>query len=109
MDSFVKDVLSAIILAGWVFPVIYLTLALVAGKLAALYRLVRGTAQPAAPRKSRRRIANLARPEAAQFTAPTPRHNPVRTAAVTVPVARMMRPRVASRWKSSQRVSAGAC
>ncbi|MDX2219042.1 MAG: hypothetical protein SF172_08475 [Burkholderiales bacterium] len=105
MDSFIKDVLSAIILAGWVFPVIYLTLALVAGKLAALYRLARGSGQPGAPRRTQM----SARPAPMKHDAPAARHNPVRTAAVTVPVARMMRPRVASRWKSSQRVSTGAC
>lgn len=107
MDSFLKDALSALILAGWVFPVLYLTLALVAGKVLALFRHFTGRQDqpPHAPRSRRVRsvIPSSAQPAVAA------RRAPVAAAGVAMPVARISRPRVASRWKSSQRLSAGTC
>lgn len=113
MDSFIKDVLSAIILASWVFPVLYLTLALVAGKLAAFYRRVRGVnGSPPLPRSRRNPASAPASSGSAPIVAsvvPAARHSPVPAVGAAMPTARLARPRLASRWKSSHRVSASAC
>lgn len=113
MDSFLKDVLSAIILASWVFPVLYLTLALVAGKLAALYRQLRGASElrPAA-RAVHIPAATVACPQSSSIVvtaAPAVRRGPAAAVGVAVPMARLVRPRLAARWKSSHRVSASPC
>ncbi|MBL8516161.1 MAG: hypothetical protein JNM76_04235 [Betaproteobacteria bacterium] len=116
MDSFLKDALSAIILASWVFPVLYLALALVMSGLAALYRRMRGdqSARPPAPPRPPRRSPALA-PKAAAVrlaTASAARHvapGPVARAAAPKMSRSTPRPRVAARWKSSERVTASAC
>jgi hypothetical protein len=113
MDSFLKDSLSALILATWVLPAAYLTLALVAGRLLALYRQLKGDSDPRPPvrssRASRVPAAQAALATTSSFAASAQRRNPLTASGITLPVARMSRPRVASRWKSSQRLTAGAC
>lgn len=111
MDSFLKDVLSAIILASWVFPVLYLSLALVVGKLVVLYRGIRGMGEsrPAVGLRSLK-VHAPACPATSSGNAPAAiRMSPVAAPGVATPMARLVRPRLASRWKSSQRVSASAC
>ena len=103
MDSFAKDVLSIIILTSWALPAGYIAVSLIVSRLAALVRYVAGKA-------GGHRVDHFAgRMFAANALAPVARRNPVRAVGVAARVPSPSRPRMASRWKSSQRLNAGAC
>ncbi len=109
MDSFLKDALSALVLAGWVFPVLYLTVALTVGKVVALYRRLAGRRTSAPVTRRPAPVAVAAESVAAASAPVSTRRRPVAAVGMSATATRLARPRVASRWKSSQRLSAGAC
>ena len=103
MDSFAKDVLSIIILTSWALPAGYISVSLIVSRLAALVRYIVG-------KVGGHRVDDLAGPMfAANMLAPVARRNPVRTVGIPASAPASARPRMASRWKSSQRLNAGAC
>lgn len=120
MDSFLKDVLSTLILTSWVLPVAYLTLVLLVDRLASLVRLALRKRNPRSPAPPPRHVAfTPAGREAADARLPGRAHspvgvspapsNPLTVRSVVGTTARLARPRVGARWKSSQRLSVATC
>ena len=96
MNSFGKDLLGFVFLLSWVLPTIALVAHLVISRVAAVWRGLR--ARVPASRTVRVRALSERRPARI-----APLH------AIGPATSAVDRPRLGDRWKSSKRVTAGAC